>query len=117
MNKSIYNMVTKEEADDLRFILDDADMLHSTGRRGLEDRMLKLWRRLHLWLLSEQGDRDALMILQREFPGFIATVTVQGDPRRLRCDKCGDTSVLYGPVGHGEQHEGCGGFYRLWKTA
>lgn len=35
------------------------------------------------------------------------------DPHRLCCDECGDFSVLYGPVGLGEQHEGCGGFYRL----
>ena len=31
----------------------------------------------------------------------------------LKCDKCDNRSVLYGPVGLGEEHAGCGGFYRL----
>jgi hypothetical protein len=38
------------------------------------------------------------------------------DPRRLRCDKCGDVSVLFGPVGMGEEHDKCGGTYRLVNT-
>lgn len=31
----------------------------------------------------------------------------------LECDKCGDRSVFFGPVGLGEEHTPlCGGFYR-----
>lgn len=63
-----HNAVSTQEAEDLRFILDDADMLFTLGGAARADRMLKLWRRLHLWLLSEQGDHDAKMLLDLEFP-------------------------------------------------
>lgn len=65
---SAANHLSVEEAEDLRFVLDDADMLGGLGGAG-ERRMLDLWRRLDLWLLAKQGDTDAHAILQREFPG------------------------------------------------
>jgi hypothetical protein len=42
--------LTREEVDDVLWYLDDADLIH-TGARDFNqaDRILKLWRRLHLW--------------------------------------------------------------------
>lgn len=42
-----------------------------------------------------------------------AARAMREDPRRLRCDKCGDTSRLFGPVGLDEEHDGCGGHYHI----
>lgn len=64
-----YNVISVEEASALRYALDDADFITQQPRH-VEDRLLKLWRRLHLWLMLEAGDTDALEWLQREFPDF-----------------------------------------------
>lgn len=43
-------VLTREEVDDVLWYLDDADMIHTGARDHQQaDRILALWRRLHLW--------------------------------------------------------------------
>jgi hypothetical protein len=100
-----YNVLSKEEAEDLRYILDDADMLGASGAER-ERRMLSLWRRLHLWLLSEQGDRYAKMLLSAEFPDHLAAAELQDQVDRLQRLVDGDefwSKVVY-PDGMTAEH-------------
>jgi hypothetical protein len=66
------------------------------------------------WLGSNVGRCFLEEALKRAGYQLIRTGrSVRDDPRRLRCNKCGDTSVLFGPVGLGEEHAGCGGRYHM----
>lgn len=45
--------ITEQEAQDLRYLLDDADVIHAGARdQAAVDRILALWHRVHYWLMG-----------------------------------------------------------------
>ena len=67
--------ITEQEARDLHYLLDDADLLTRQGR-DRERRLLELWRRMHLWFMGRGTEAQLLS------PAELAHLPVPPEVRR-----------------------------------